>query len=242
MELWKDLEKSRYFAMDPQSGINKVCDRFGQPPKSFTPYSSGFSKTLTHRIGTPDNNYRVQPTKFDGYFQCPRPAGKVKFTEKIRLEYNVNTLPRPVDSLFFSSNFDKNSNRPSFKTPPPTKKIKIPNGTCTLDELKKQMLPPVSPEIKTARQLIENLQYNRINDRSLRIKEKKAERRKLKGYFMADIPSSTELFQKEKKMLVLTNPECIFRQKKFEEMDRKYLEKRREQKVLKNKLTVIQKK
>ena len=241
MEVWEDIEKSRYFALDICSGATFACDRFGQTPTSFTPYCSGFSKSLISRIKTPENNYKIQPKKFDGYFQCPRPALEIQYKSRVRLQDNISTLPRPVNYLQFSSIYDKSISPPTAKTPSPRKIGKPASKTLTLEDLKLQLLPPITQDVKTARQMNEDLEYDKKNNRSFKKKLEKPERRKLKGYFMTHIPSSTDLFIKEKEVISKTNPNSIFKQKKFEELDRKYLEKRREQKVLKNKLIILSK-
>ena len=238
MEVWNDVEKNKYFIFDTNTGFKSQCDKYGKNPTTFTPYKSGFYKSLTCKAKSPDKNYRIQPKKFDGYFQCPRPALEPQHKSKVRLIDDVSTLPRPVNSLQFSSIYDKNVSPPSFKTPSPRQNDWVSSKTYTLDELRKNLLPPAEKNIKTAHEMKKRIESDKFNFPSFREKSQKLEKRMLKGYFMTNVPSSTDLFQKEKKLLKVTNPLYFDKLAKYDELDRKYLKKRREQKILKNKLSL----
>jgi hypothetical protein len=235
MEIWKDLERSKYFMLDENTGTKSVCDKYGLSPTLFTPYASGFPKNLTARAKSPDRNYRVQPKKFDGYFQCPRPALEIQNKTRVRLKDDISSLPRPVKTLFFSKIYDKNTEKPSIKIPKTVSKPLLTPKTYTIEELKQLLSQNTGKDIKTAVQLEEMLRENSKTFRTTERREKTPEKRKLKGYFMTSIPSSAELFHKEKKIFQITNPVSEFKKKKLEELDRKYLEKRRAQKLLKYK-------
>lgn len=230
-----DLDRHKYFIFDLEKGTKLICDKYGQFPKTFTPYKSGFSCKVNSRVCSPDALYRIQPKKFDGYFQCPRPM-LVACNSKTRLADDVNTLPKPVKFLNFSSIYDKNVSPPLSKSPsslPPLAGIQF---SSTLQELKQEMSPKAIKEVKTARDLQNILEKSKTTNLSFSEKPVKPERRKMKGMFGKHIPSSTELFNKEKKIMVETNPVCHSKQIKFEELDKKYLEKRRFQKILRDKL------
>lgn len=236
MDFIVDLEHQKYFLFDLEKGTKSACDKFGQFPKTFTPYKSGFNSNLHARAMSPDIFYRIQPKKFDGYFQCPRPTLAPSYS-KTRLKDDVKTLPKPVKFLHFSSIYDNTVSPPSLsKSPstlPPLNSFQL---SKTLQELKQELSPSATREVKTVRDLEVILEKAKINNLSFSEKPAKPERRKMKGMFDKNIPSSTELFKKEKKMLVETNPVSHSKQVKFEEMDRKYLEKRRLQKILRDKL------
>ena len=63
------------------------------------------------------------------------------------------------------------------------------------------------------------------------------EKRKLKGYFMQNYQTSGDLVRKEKRIMEVTNPVVIAKRKQFDLMDRKMFEKRREQKILRNRIS-----
>jgi hypothetical protein len=236
MQLWEDLDHQKFFLLNTDSGSKSACDRFGKFPKTFTPYKSGFANLCTSRITSPDQTYRVQPKKFDGYFQCPRPLGLAPSTKRIRLADDVSTLPKPAKFLQFSNIYEKQV--PS-KSPTSRPSVQIRSGTVTLEALKHDSLPKTTAEVKTFRDLKDLMEKDKKFNLSFTEKPSKPSRRKLKGYFTKAIPSSTDLFRKEKKMLTVTNPAQFSKQVKFEQLDRKYLEKRRNQKILRDKLEIF---
>jgi len=232
-----DLDHRKYFIFDLEKGTKAVCDKYGQFPKTFTPYKSGFSCKIPSRTSSPDPLYRIQPKKFDGYFQCPRPMLAPCYS-KVKLDDDVKTLPKPVKFLNFSSIYDKTVSPPFSKSPSNLPPLAGMQFSTTLQDLKQEMSPKAIKEVKTARDLQSMMEKTKMTNLSFTEKPVKPERRKMKGMFGKNIPSSTDLFSKEKKMLVETNPVCHNKQVKFEEMDKKYLEKRRCQKILRDKLKI----
>ena len=145
MQLWEDVDRQKFFVFDAESGSRSACDKFGLFPKTFTPYKSGFTKSVTARMMSPDFNYRVQPKKFDGYFQCPRPSGLVPSKTRVRLADDVKTLPKPTNFLQFSTVYDGGQS-PSLPRSPSssgslfTSHSKPPvSGTLTLSLLKQNL-------------------------------------------------------------------------------------------------------
>jgi hypothetical protein len=238
MELWEDVSRSRYFALDTHTGCVSECDRYGKTPTIFTPYSSGYRKNLTVKVTSPEYTYRIQPKKFDGYFQCPRPAAEAKHKSRIHLSDDIATLPRPVKFLQFSSIYDQTVHAPSYKSPSTLPSNIYNERTLTLEKLKQSMIPTIKHDVKTASDLEELLKKKNKMNLSFKKKDKKPERRKMKGFFMANIPSSVDLFKREKEILINTNPVSYTKRLKYDELDRMYFEKRRKQKVLKERLSV----
>ncbi|OMJ76230.1 hypothetical protein SteCoe_24451 [Stentor coeruleus] len=238
MELWEDISRSKYFALDTQTGCVSECDKYGKTPTRFTPYSSGYRKNLTLRITSPEYTYRIQPKKFDGYFQCPRPVAEVKHKSRIHLSDDISTLPRPVTFLQFSSIYDQTVHAPLHKSSSTLPSVICNERTLTLEKLKQSMIPNIKNEVKTLSDFEEILKKKNKMNLSFKKKDKKPERRKLKGFFMMDIPSSVDLHKKEKEILISTNPVSYTNRLKYDEMDRMYFEKTRKQKLLKEKLSV----
>lgn len=245
MQLWEDVDRQKFFMFDQESGSRSACDKFGLFPKTFTPYKSGFKKSVTARMMSPDFNYRVQPKKFDGYFQCPRPSGLAPSKTRIRLTDDIKTLPKPTNFLQFSTIYQtpvspslprspsSSSHQSSRQSNPPASR------TLTLSLLKQNLKPKQTLDIKTKQDLDTIIEKTSKTNLSFTQRPSKPARRKLKGYFTTFIPSSTDLFQKEKRIRTITNPVQHSKQVKFEELDRKYLEKRRFQKILRDKLEIL---
>ncbi|OMJ70910.1 hypothetical protein SteCoe_31024 [Stentor coeruleus] len=130
MEIWRDLEASTFFLLDKANGVQKSCNKYGETPVSFRPYTTGFGNVKISLPMTPDSNYRVQPKKFDGYFQCPRPAShnivsRRPFTRGFqqhrvkRLPDDVTKIPKPVSYLGFSHVYDPKTIKPIVKAQTP---------------------------------------------------------------------------------------------------------------------------
>lgn len=245
MELWKDFQTSSYYLLDRTEGKQAFCNRYGETPNSFKPYSTGYQQfRVAHTIDA-DSNYRVQPKKFDGYFQCPRPSSKVsgitrpytrdnkRYIAK-RLPDDIDKLPKPVSSLGFSRVYDKSfKTQISYKIPV---KLASEKSTISISDFKSKAQETPQRDIKTASDIFQRHKVEMQNINGYQKPQEKAERRKLKGFFLVDYPTSSALFMQEKKMLEKTNPASYAKQKHFEATDLKKLAKRREQRVLKNKL------
>ena len=247
MELWKDIQTSSYFLFDKTEGGQHSCNRYGETPVSFKPYSTGYQQFRGAYTIDPDSNYRVQPKKFDGYFQCPRPNSKIsgirrpytrdnkRYISK-RLPDDINKLPKPVSSLGFSRVYDKSLNSPKpTKSETPAHAISE-NSATSIEDIKKQLQPAPEREIKTACDILDRHKLHIQTAKGYEAPPIKIERRQLKGFFMVDFPTSSELFMKERRMIEITNPASVAKQRHIEATDFKNLAKRREQRVLTNKL------
>jgi hypothetical protein len=246
MELWEDFQTSGYFLLDVQNGFQTGCNKYGATPISFKPYTSGFSQSREALSLLADSNYRVQPKKFDGYFQCPRPSSHVagvrrpytsdnrRFTAK-RLPDDVSRLPKPVSSLGFSNVYDKTHKSPLHvaQTAPQF----VPDTQPTsIDAIKKSLEPAPKRDVKTAESFFHRLKHEKETAKGYQAPEKKTTRRKMKGFFLFEFPTSSQLVKKEKAMLELTNPVAVEKQRRLDSIDTKNLLQRREQRILKNKL------
>ena len=245
MELWQDFQSNNFFLLDKDSGTQSFCNKYGSIPESFKPYSTGFLQFRSKYSSDPDSNYRVQPKKFDGYFQCPRPVSQnrgkqrpytrdTKIYRIKRLPEDFSKLPKPVSSLGFSRVYDKSNHAPLIKQARPPI-INIKEGT-SIELIKKNSEQVPIRDIKTASDIFQRHELERKSINGYQPNPEKIVRRKLKGFFLVDFPHSTDLFLKEKKILEITNPVSFAKQRHYESTDLKNLEKRREQRVLKNKL------
>jgi hypothetical protein len=227
------------------TGDQVNCDKFGSLPSSFKPYSTGFQSQRPQNIIEADHNYRVQPKKFDGYFQCPRPSSHIsevrrpytsttkKYIPK-RLSDDIKKLPRPVASLSFSKVFEGQSTPPQMTR---AHKSSLPESEAlTIETIKSSMRESPIREIKTAKQILDHNHQEKEKAKGYQAPAFKVKRRKLKGFFMVDFPTDHDLVKKEKNLLEKTNPVAVEKQRKLEAAEYKNLERRRAQKVLKNKL------
>lgn len=245
MELWKDIQASTFYMIDKMTGLQFNCDKFGSPPCTFKPYETGFNSQRSNYTLQPDDTYRVQPKKFDGYFQCPRPSSHIT---EVRRPYTSNTkryipkrltdditkLPRPVASLSFSKVYNTHGastvrhERPKLDLPEVQK--------LTIQDVKNSQVSSPPKDIKTAAELLSKNQKEKETMKGNQIKKTKQERRKMKGFFMVDFQTGHDLFRKEKQVWERTNPVAIEKLRKSEAAEYKNLQRRREQKILKNKL------
>ena len=257
MEIWKDIQASTFYVINKSTGTQINCDKYGSIPSSFKPYSTGFS---VHRPTTQidsDSNYRVQPKKFDGYFQCPRPSSHISevrrpYTSSTkryipkRLPDDITKLPRPVACLSFSkvlqspipsTTRSEHSNREKFSSFAKTHKSSLPEcELVTIANLKTSSIASPSRDVKTAFEIYSINAQEKESAKGYRAPARKVPHRKLKGVFMVEFPTSHDLFRKEKEVLEKTNPVAIEKQKRVETAEYNNLERRRAQKILKNKL------
>ncbi|OMJ83113.1 hypothetical protein SteCoe_16034 [Stentor coeruleus] len=246
MELWRDLETSSFYLLDKVNGIQKSCNKYGEPPVNFKAYTSGFGNMHVQLPMTADSNYRVQPKKFDGYFQCPRPASHaivsrqpyirdIKQYKIKRLPNDVTKIPKPVTSLGFSRVYDNTARIPLLKSKTP-KESYTETQLYSIENIKKTQEEVPVRDIKTASDMFRKHNIEKDTMKGYQAPSPKLVRRQLKGFFMVGFPTSSDLFVKEKKVLEVTNPVAIRKQKHIEAVDLKNLVKRREQRILKNKL------
>jgi hypothetical protein len=88
------------------------------------------------------------------------------------------------------------------------------------------MVQPALRDLRTATDLTLKLEKEKKNSTGYIRPKSKILRRKLKGFFLKDFKTSGELFDKEKKVWQITNPELVKKRKRMEELDRKMLEKK----------------
>ena len=247
MELWKDLQASTFYMIDGKTGFQFNCDKFGAAPSTFKPYETGFISQRTTYNLEPSPTYRVQPKKFDGYFQCPRPSSHITevrrpYTSNTkryiseRLSGDVTKLPRPVASLSFSKVYNPEGS-PTIPIPTHRPKASYPDvPKVTIEDVKKTLLTSPPKDVKTAQELINKNQKEKESMKGNQVRKPKHERRKMNGFFMVEFKTSHDLFRKERKVWEKTNPTAIEKLRKYEAAEYKNLERRREQKILKNKL------
>lgn len=240
MEIWKDYQSGKYFALDPLGGRQSPSNRYGKEKKQFYPYEAGFSHNLKPKLHPFQKALAVQPKKFDGYFQFPRPYEKTS----IKQPYNRNSsyspkhtrildeskIPHPLEFLSTSDICLKTKiSQKSLKN----KSVSLQETMFkTIDELKKPQDTSILL-VKTAM----NLQTKKINEAKFFNKgyiwhQSKEERRKLKGYFLSQFKTSAELFQIEKGVRERTNPIFVIKREKFKRFERKMLERKRKATML----------
>jgi hypothetical protein len=246
MEIWRDFQTSDYYALDKNSGKQTVCNKFGDPPIYFKPYTTGFQNCRLKYDLSPDPCYRVQPKKFDGYFQCPRPASQntklikpyirdTKIYKLKRLPDDIDKIPKPVTSLGFSRAY-KGINK-SLMTKTKSIPVNSPKDSFnTIDDFKNNKETVPMRDIKTAENIYRKHKIEKQTINGYQPPANKVARRQLKGFFVVEYPTTSDLFIKEKKLLEITNPVALSKQRHMENTDLKNLEKRREQRILKNKL------
>lgn len=254
MELWKDLQTNRYYFIDEKTGLQTQCDRYGQPPTYFKPYQTGFPTAReTHSSPLP-SQYTIQPKKFDGYFQCPRPVSIPFFNDlhgyktlkpskpgkmmSNRLPDDITKIPRPLAHLTISGVYDKTIKSPKQRLSATAGKIVLDQNYHTISELKSSLIKPEGSLIRNLKEMTAKMEKEKKNLSVYKVPETKVKRKKLKGYFMLNYKTSNDLWVRDKQILELSNPAATFKTKNYEEVDRKNLEKRRAQRILKNRASV----
>lgn len=239
MEVWKSMNTGKYYLLDSISGEQTPSDRYGSHPKKFVPYCSGYFHEPSGTSIPLDKIYSVQPNKFDGYSQFPRPKIKVLsespyinsfMIRKKKLLNNLPTISKPLEHLSLSAIYDH-----TVRSPKPKKKTKKYNESSessqSIEDIKASLSKKPEKQLTTVIQLNDKLKYERENFKPFAEKVFNEQRRKLKGYFMGEFKNSGDLAQKEKNIIKVTNSAVFEKIKHYEELDRKYLEKRRQQKA-----------
>ncbi|OMJ75577.1 hypothetical protein SteCoe_25275 [Stentor coeruleus] len=240
MEIWKDLTTGKYYTLDEKSGSDNQSNRYGGPTTKFIPYKSGYPRALSLTPLAAENIYSVQPHKFDGYSQFPRPkvisSLKEPYTntfinKKIKIQDLVK-IPMPLKHLSMSAVYDKSITPPKLKFNNKHSIDLMQSPKETLEYIKQtELLSKRTSEIKTVIDLNKKLLKDRKTFKPYVPKLAKEERRKMKGYFMKDFITSGQLMEKEKEMRKITNSKFFERIKHWEMLDRKNLEKRKEQRI-----------
>ena len=237
MEVWKDMSTGKYQVLNLESGKHSPSDKYGKPPSKFLFYHSGYTHELSGSSLPYENIYSVQPNKFDGYSQFPRPLVKSSFNtpyantflkEKIK---KLEKIPTPLPHLSLSVIVDRSVNSPKLRKNFKYSIEKFRQDDQTIDQIKSSFNKKPQVEIVTIKELKNKLNFEKINSKPFVPKIYKEERRKLKGFFMKEFVTSGELFEKEKSLTKITNSKYFEKLKRFEMVDRKNLEKRIEQRV-----------
>ena len=209
MELWKNFETSEYYLINRDEGSQQVCNKYGETPVSFKAYSTGFQNFRSAYTCMPDSNYRVQPKNFDGYFQCPRPLSSTsglkrpytrdnkRYATK-RLASDISKLPKPVPSLGFSRIYDKSIKSKSTRIESPIVQ-NIGETFQSIESMKKNQEEKPEINIKTANEIFKSYKNEIKNIKGFIPIIEKPQRRKLKGFYLVNFPTSSDLFMKEKK-------------------------------------------
>ena len=233
MEVWHDFQTGKYYSIDSETGMQSPSNRYGSEERKFKPYSSGFPHVLSVKPIPPDKMYTIQPKKFDGYCQFPRPTdsfgGKSPYARKLFKQNKVHIkeeskIPQPLDYL--------NMSQVSYRN---TAKKKSNRATMSLErsflnsisDIKQSLMEKPSLALKTVTDLSIKLETEKKYSKGYVRPKSKQKRRKLKGVFLKEFKTSGELFSVEKKIRELSNPTLVNKMKRLEKLDREMLEKKR---------------
>ena len=238
MEVWQDYQSGKFFTLDKNTGRQSPSDRFGSEQKIFTAYSTGFPRIISTKPVPIENLYKVQPKKFDGYCQFPRPSEKSSIktpfirseirTSKIHIK-DESKIPKPLEFLSMS----QNNNSPKRAAIRLTASVDQPMLN-TIHDIKQSLLKKPLVDLRTATDLSIKLAHEKNNSTVYVRPKSKVKRRKLKNYFLKEFKTSGELFNIEKKIRQITNPEFFKKIQRLEKLDRALLEKKNAAKLLQN--------
>jgi hypothetical protein len=228
MEVWQDYQTGKFFSVNKQSGRQSPSNRFGSEKSSFSPYSTGFSRLFQGKdkdIDKVDRVYAVQPEKFDGYCQYPRPLQKATSNRSPFVRSNVASskllikqkekIPVPLKYMELSQNRSFTSSKNNCTSSLPARNFK------TLEDLKTQEKSQPLTEMKTVSDLSQNLEIEKRNKSGYLKSKPKTQRRRLKGYFFKQFKTSAELSKEEEKVTRQTNPK--FYEKIHKKLETDYL-------------------
>ena len=234
MEVWKDYQTGKYYKIDENTGKQSPSNRFGGEKTYFTAYSTGFPHILPAKPVPVDRMYSVQPHKFDGYCQFPRPSEKFPtnpspYVRKLVKPSKVyikeeSKIPVPLNFL----NFSQSQNR-SVSPRRSAHQIchSLPASELnTLEDIKSSLVKKPLKDLRTVTDLSIKLESEKQNSKGYVRPRSKVLRRKLKGFFLKDFKTSGELFNTERRIWQATNPTLFQKLKKYEEFDRRMLEKK----------------
>ena len=229
MQVWTDLDTGKTYKIDPVQGTQSPSNRFGKSPSKFTAYTSGFPRTLSQSPLRPDHVYSVQPSKFDGYSQFPRPL-LLHVQSPTQSSNKLPTIRKQLTHLTPSAVYDKSITPPKLKKTYKSFDSPILTISEELQSLRKSANTK-SKDIKTVEELGRILNIDKEKFRPYVKKKSREERRKLKGYFMKEFLNGVDLYEKERSVVKKTNLMFFERLRHLEEVDRKNLEKRKLQKL-----------
>lgn len=246
MELWKDQQTNQFYLLDITSGQRFPCDQFGKRQIRFRSSFTGVAtaemrKSLKDPTAFPQMKeersrlYTAQPSKFDGYFQCPRPSSTAFFNDvhdpmnsrpykpgkmpSNRLQGNTASIPRPITHLTFSRVFD---NSPSKKHTKQLRSTQTASASMSF--------------VKSAQDLEKTLQHEKIVMRGYQPPVTKPPRRFFKNFFGLKYSTGNDKFVQEQHLMELTNPVAMTRAHQREMFEEKTMQKRHEAALLKDKI------
>ncbi|OMJ88497.1 hypothetical protein SteCoe_9530 [Stentor coeruleus] len=235
MEIWQDYQSGKYYTLDSSEGIQYPCNRFGREKKILCSYEAGYFHKINPRVFPVDKNFAIQPKKFDGYCQFPRPyeksSIKIPYTKtqskspKCCRIYDKSKIPHPLEFLSVSDLKSKKRFSPVSKI---SRSSSYRKYKCeSLEDLKKSRDYTIS-EVKT----VEYLNTKKTIESEILNKRRKANtpketRRKMKGYFYTKFKTSSDLIKIENNICQKTNPILIEKKDKFEEFEKNTLERKR---------------
>lgn len=226
MELWQDFQSGKFYSINKNSGKQSPSNRFGSEKNRFVPYSSGFSHSPQKLSTEPENPnktsklYAVQPEKFDGYCQYPRPLQKATSNRSPFIRSNVASakllikqkekIPTPLKFLELSQN---RSLAPQTSASLPVQNFK------TLEDFKNLYEEKQFKEMKTVSDLSIRMETEKSNKSGFIRPKTKTLRRKLKGFFLKDFKTGAELSKEEKRITEITNPKFYEKIRNRDELD-----------------------
>lgn len=228
MEVWQDYQTGTFFNIDNKSGRQSPSSRFGVEKAKFIAYSSGFSRATNKSQPKLDKMYSVQPEKFDGYCQYPRPLEKCSSNRVPFIKSNIvsrrifikdkEKIPTPLKFLDLSQK----------KTPSPGLSSKSIQSLSvkyfrTISDTKKQNSKQPLKEIKTVTDLTLKIKAEKLNNSVHSKPQPNEPRRRLKGFFSKQYKTSEELMKEERRVIKLTNPDFFEKLKKDKERDDRIL-------------------
>ena len=223
--------------MDSASGRQSPSNRFGKRKSCFSVYSSGFPRDLSLKKIPADKNFKLQPKKFDGYCQFPRPTEKTyrnssysrefpKKAEKILIK-DPSKIPQPLEFLSISYNTSKSH------TPTSSRKSLFSSKSAdkqnSIENIKKSLIEQPVCHIKTASEMKNMLKLEKKNFKAYQKPTFKPKKREIKGFFLKEFKTSAELFRIEKKIREKSNPALVKKQEQKEKIDRIILQKKKKQ-------------
>lgn len=236
MEIWNDLETGKYYVIGEKKTGNRESNRFGSALLKFSPYGSGFPHKLNGSPLPIENLYTVQPKRFDGYSQFPRPlihpSNSNSSVNAKRKKKNLSTpesfANQPLKYLSVSVVHDQTISRIKLRKNNRISTRTIDQSSLSIEKLKASFMKETKKDLKTLKDLSRKLREDIEKSKPFCQKLfKNEEKIRLKGFFMNEYPTHGDLFEKEQKVLKITNPDYYEKLKKIEVLDRKNLERRR---------------
>lgn len=237
MQVWKDIQTGKYFNFDTKTGNQQQSNKFGKAKRDFIPYLGGYSHNISPKQYPVDSQITIQPHRFDGYCQFPRPFQKLSYSkphkavsyspspEKIR--HQLDKIPNPLQYLQLKDHSH------SVLTPLKVKKSKINRSSkdlpiTSIEDFKKLSIPRTVSVIKTKFELDKALKREHLELSLKDLKKKKIEsRRKFKGFFRTNFKDSSDLLENEKMIIEKTNPIFVNLKNKIKKVEFKQLERKR---------------